>query len=115
MVEVNPQRRWTQRRDGPRAQKAEATRDALITAARALFAERGYHDVGVRDLTAQAGVTRGALAHHFGDKQGLFVAVFEAVERDLIGEIADHAAAQPQLDAWAQFRRGLQFYLKAAT
>ncbi|MET0337534.1 MAG: TetR/AcrR family transcriptional regulator [Caulobacter sp.] len=115
MTEVNPQRRWTQRRDGPRALKAEETRHALIEAARALFAEHGYHEVGIRDLTAQAGVTRGALAHHFADKEGLFVAVFEHVERELIAEIADHAAAQAHLDPWAQFRSGLRFYLQAAT
>ena len=115
MTEVNPQRRWTQRRDGPRAQKAEETREALVAAARALFAGRGYHDVGVRDLTARAGVTRGALAHHFGDKEGLFVAVFEAVEHDLIAEIGRQAEAQGHLDAWAQFRGGLRFYLSAAS
>lgn len=115
MDEVNPPRRWTQRRDGPRARKAQETRDALVEAARELFAQRGYHDVGVRDLTARAGVTRGALAHHFGDKEGLFVAVFEAVEHDLIAEIAEHAQSQGGLDHWAQFRSGLRFYLQAAT
>jgi AcrR family transcriptional regulator len=114
MDEVNAPRQWSQRRDGPRALKAEETRQALVAAARELFAQRGYHDVGVRDLTARAGVTRGALAHHFGDKEGLFVAVFEAVERDLIAEIADHGAAQADLDAWSQFRSGLRFYLQAA-
>jgi AcrR family transcriptional regulator len=114
MDEVNPRPRRVQRRDGPRGLKAEETRRALVAAARALFARHGYHAVGVRELTAQAGVTRGALAHHFGDKQGLFVAAFEAVEHDLIAEIAAHGAAQGDLEPWARFRSGLQVYLRAA-
>ena len=115
MDEVNPSRRWTQRRDGPRANRAEATREALIAAARALFAERGYHDVSVRDVTARAGVTRGSLTHHFGGKEALFLAVFDAVEGELIAEIAAHAAARSDLNSWAGFRSGLQVYLDAAT
>ena len=115
MDEVNPSRRWTQRRDGPRANRAGATREALIAAARALFAERGYHDVSVRDVTARAGVTRGSLTHHFGGKEALFLAVFDAVERELIAEIAAHAAARTDLNSWAGFRSGLQVYLDAAT
>jgi len=69
----------------------------------------------VRDLAARAGVTRAAVAHHFGDKEGLFVAVFQAVEEGLIAEIADQGAAQAHLDTWARFRSGLQLYLRAAT
>ena len=82
MDEVNPPRRWSQRKDSSRALRAEATRLALIAAARQLFTEHGYHDVGIRDVTALAGVTRGALAHHFAGKEALFLAVFDEVERE---------------------------------
>jgi AcrR family transcriptional regulator len=115
MNDVNPPRRWTQRKDSARAQRAEATRQALVTAARELFAERGYHDVGVRDVTALAGVTRGAVTHHFGDKQALFLAVFDAVERELISDGAARLAGASNLNAWARFRASLQHYLDAAT
>jgi AcrR family transcriptional regulator len=85
------------RRTGPRAKpvaegvrgaQAEATRLALIKAARALFTARGYHDVGIREFAAVAGVTRGALYHHFGDKESLFLAVFDAVEQEMMVESA---------------------------
>lgn len=65
-------------------ERREATRAALITAGRRLFATRGYDNVGTEEIVAAAGVTRGALYHHFDGKRGLFGAVFEAVERDLI-------------------------------
>jgi AcrR family transcriptional regulator len=114
VTEVNPQRRWTQRGDSARAQQAEATRLALIAAGRELFTERGYHGVGVRDVTARAGVTRGALAHHFSGKEGLFLAVFDAVEHELIAAGSSQPAAPEPLNAWASFRAGIQLYLDAA-
>jgi len=114
MDEVKPPRRWTQRRNGVRAQKAAATRQALIAAARALFTERGYHGVSVRDVTAQAGVTHGALAHHFDDKEALYLAVFDAVERELIAQ-SGASRAGPQADPWSRFRTSVQLYLEAAT
>jgi len=112
MSEVKPPRRWTQRKDGARAQKADATRQALVSAARTLFSEQGYHAVSVRDLASQAGVTRGAFAHHFADKEALFLAVFDAVEQELVGAGASPATGG---DPWSQFRAGVQLYLEAAT
>ena len=100
-----------QRRDSARAQKAEATRLALIEAARKLFTSRGYHEVGVRDFAAQAGVTRGALYHHFPDKEALFIAVFDAVEQELMSETSNHPRSSS--DAWTRFREGIQVYLAA--
>ena len=68
-------------------QRREATRGALITAARPLFAERGYANVGTEEIVRAAGVTRGALYHHFDGKEGLFLAVFEQVEEELLEQI----------------------------
>jgi AcrR family transcriptional regulator len=64
----------------PRRRQQERTRvtqRALIAAARPLFAERGYAAVSAEEIVAAAGLTRGALRHHFGDKKALFRAVFE--------------------------------------
>lgn len=59
----------------------------MITAAAGLFAERGYAGVSADDIVSAAGLTRGALHHHFGDKAGLFRAVFEQLEARLSAEL----------------------------
>jgi AcrR family transcriptional regulator len=76
-------------------ERSKATRAALIDVARRLFTERGYAAVSAEEIVGAAGVTRGALYHHFADKRDLFRAVFEDVERSLTEEISaaiDHAA-----------------------
>jgi AcrR family transcriptional regulator len=69
------------------AERRAATRTALIAAARALFAERGYAAVGTEEIVRRAGVTRGALYHHFPAKPDLFRAVYERVEQELTERI----------------------------
>jgi AcrR family transcriptional regulator len=83
-----------------------------------LFAAQGYHATGTHDVVAQAGVTRGALYHHFPDKKSLFLAVFYDVEAGLTtpSDQASTGAAGPGSggDAWFQFQQGLQASLTAA-
>ncbi len=110
--QVKPPRRWTQRSDSRRAMQAAHTRAALISAARELFAARGFHGVGIRDITARAGVSRGTLSHHFTDKEALFLAVFEAVEDELMSAGASTPASPS--DPWISFRKSIQLYLDAA-
>jgi AcrR family transcriptional regulator/SAM-dependent methyltransferase len=69
------------------AERREATRAALIAAGRRLFAERGYAGVGTEEIVRRAGVTRGALYHHFPGKHDLFRAVYERVEQELTERI----------------------------
>ena len=71
------------------AAKAEATRRGLIDAARKLFGEQGYAATSVDEVVKAAGVTKGALYHHFRDKDDLFRAVVEGVKVDVTAKAAD--------------------------
>ncbi|TNC78494.1 TetR/AcrR family transcriptional regulator [Janthinobacterium lividum] len=90
----------------------EETRASLLATARKVFSERGYADTSMDDLTAQAGLTRGALYHHFGDKKGLLLAVVEQIDAEMDGRlqtISDSAA-----DLWEGFRHRCRAYLEMA-
>lgn len=97
------------------AERSEATRDALIGAARALFAERGYADVGTEEIVRAAGVTRGALYHHFDGKRELFEAVYERVEIELAERIAVGALSGGATEPLAAMRAGAEMFLQACT
>ena len=81
--------------------------------ARELFAARGYPAVGTEEIVRQARVTRGALYHHFDDKQDLFRAVHEEVERELVGAIARQLGAIA--DPWELLVTGTRSFLDACT
>ncbi|HEX4226454.1 MAG TPA: TetR family transcriptional regulator [Pseudonocardiaceae bacterium] len=70
----------------PRRRDADATRAALLTAARDLFAERGFEQTTVRDIAARAGVNQALLFRYFGSKDGLFDATMTSSSRELINE-----------------------------
>lgn len=84
-------------------ERGEETVGRLIEIAYSQFKERGYHGVAAEAIVEQAGVTRGALYHHFDGKQGLFEAVFIECERRIAEQIADaarrHNAPHEQLVA----------------
>ena len=94
------------------ADRSQTTRAALLASGRALFAERGFAGTAREEIVERAGVTRGALHHHFGTKQDLFAAVFEAVEGELAARIA--TAAMAGVDPRDQLRRGCHEFLDAA-
>lgn len=78
-----------------RAQMVEETRAKLIQAARKAFATKGYSAASMDDLTAAAGLTRGALYHNFGDKKGLLQAVIDQIDEEMLarmGAVQEQAA-----------------------
>ena len=93
------------------AERTEATRAALLTAARALFTERGYAGVPAEEVVRAAGVTRGALYHHFRDKKDLFRAVHELLEEELVARIG--ATIAGETDVVALLVRGTDAFLDA--
>ncbi len=98
-----------------RAEAALATADRLIASARRLFAAHGAAAVSLDALAADSGVTRGALHHHFGNRAGLFEAVFRR-EVQALGQRLDalwEAEMAVAGDRWGSFRHTFHAYLDA--
>src|SRR5688572_25346668 len=93
-----------------RSEYAEATKRDLVEVARRLFAERGYAGTSLDHVVAEAGVTKGALYHHFENKKELFAAVAERVEADLTALVGQGMERDP----WRALVAGIERYLDAA-
>ncbi len=78
-----------------RLEQARQTRTALLSAARELFLVRGYGAVSMEEIVARAGVTRGALYHHFDGKPAVFEAVFEEIDTELLAVLRAAVADTP--------------------
>ncbi|WP_191820881.1 TetR family transcriptional regulator [Lysobacter capsici] len=94
-------------------ERTQATRHALLEAARALFVEKGYADTSTPEVSAAAGTTRGALYHHFVDKRDLFRHLLlreaQAVKADILAASVDGLSPRQALID------GAQAYLQAMT
>lgn len=95
------------------AERSATTKAALLAAARELFAENGFAATGRDDIAERAGVTRGALYHHYDSKEALLRAVVLEMERELSERAAD--AARAAAPGMPQLRAGCLAYLDAAT
>jgi len=94
------------------AERSAATTTALVRAARELFAQDGYAATSLDAVVAAAGVTKGALYHHFAGKRELFAAVFEAEQKGLATAIV--ATTQDDDDPWAAFEAGCRAFVEAS-
>ena len=95
-----------------RTEMIDATRARLIASARQAFATQGYANTSMDDFTARAGLTRGALYHHFGDKKGLLAAVVAEIDAEMdarLQGISDQAQ-----EPWSGFCERCRAYLRMA-
>lgn len=96
-----------------KSEQREQTIRSLISISRELFAEAGFANVSMEEIVGRAGVTRGALYHHFGSKEGLFRAVLDDVQADVAGKV-DRAASR-HAHLWDQLIEGCRAFLEAST
>lgn len=99
-----------QRRTQP--ERSKATTGHLLAAARALFAADGYAATSLDEVVAKAGLTKGALYHHFNGKRDLFAAVFEFEQRELADAI--QSAARRKHDPWDAFYAGCKAFFESS-
>ncbi|GAA4902963.1 TetR family transcriptional regulator [Actinomycetospora succinea] len=97
----------------PRAEATAATRAGLVEAATALFAERGFAETSIDDVAAVAGMTKGAVYHHFAGKAALFEAVFSARETEVHERLTRTLEDAPDLLTGA--RTALATFLEACS
>ena len=101
-------------RPGLRAAHVRDTRQALLAAARDLFATRGFQATRTEEIVQRAGLTRGALYHHFRDKEDLFRAVYEEVSEEVTRSLRRRSEGR-HASAWDLFVVNSEVYLDAAS
>ena len=84
--------------------RSEGTQLRIVAVAKDAFAREGFAGASLAQIVQQAGVTTGAIYHHFGDKRGLFKAVAESLEQEILDEVAK---LPPQKDPWVAFETGV--------
>ena len=93
-----------------RGVQGDATRLALLAAARELFGQQGYAATSIEEVAGRAGVTKGAVYHHFGGKAELFQDVYEQVMR----EVSDQVVSRfNEPDHWTALTSGCQLMIDA--
>ena len=93
------------------AERRDATRKAILSAAKDLFGREGFAGTSVDDIAAAAGVAKGAVYHHFPTKEAVFEAVFDAACGELLREVG--AAARAASDPLGALAVGTRAYFKA--
>ncbi|MBZ9819575.1 TetR/AcrR family transcriptional regulator [Mesorhizobium sp. CA4] len=96
----------------PRKEMIAETRAKLIAAARHAFGTIGYAEASMDDFTASAGLTRGALYHHFGDKKGLLQAVIAEIDGEMALRVNEVASKAPT--RWQHFVDECTTYIEMA-
>jgi AcrR family transcriptional regulator len=99
----------------PRSSKAqsEITGRKIREIAREMFAREGFSGVRLEEVAGQAGMTRGAVYHHYASKRALFEAVLDDLHAEVEAEVV--RAAEARVDAWGQLEAGCLAFLRAST
>ncbi|TDD84188.1 TetR/AcrR family transcriptional regulator [Actinomadura rubrisoli] len=95
--------------------RADATRQALLTAALRVFADRGYAGAGIAEIVERSGISVGSLYHHYGGKAGLYVALWEeltAEQEESAAQAVSAARKDGEGDPIALFIAGARAYLR---
>jgi AcrR family transcriptional regulator len=92
-----------------------ATRAKILAKARELFSKQGYAGTSAREISAAAGVTIGAMFHHFDSKLHLFECVFEAFEREMDVHAKAASKSSPNIDPLETFLAGVRTALDFAS
>jgi AcrR family transcriptional regulator len=95
-----------------RIELMEENRAKLVAAARKAFAQKGFAGASMDELTAEAGLTRGALYHNFGDKRGLLAAVVNQIDSEMASRAKDVGAAEK--DEWKGLLAEAEAYIQMA-
>ena len=88
-----------------REEYTEATRQALLSAGREIFAREGFQAAGIEAISRAARVTRGAFYHHFDDKQALFDAVVVAMQVEAAARVEETARVEQKI--WDRLSTGI--------
>lgn len=89
------------------------TTSLLIKIARKHFTQHGFFEVSLEKIAEEGNITRGAVYHHFKSKKGLFTAVLESVQKDVVMQIETEASKSD--DPWQQLILGCIGFVKGAT
>lgn len=92
-----------------REEYAEATRQALLSAGREIFAREGYHAAGIEAIARASRVTRGAFYHHFEDKKALFDAVVVSLQSEAATRVQEISREKTKI--WDRLYTGIDAYL----
>ena len=93
-------------------ERSGATIEQLLGTARKLFAQKGFAGTSIEEIVRGAGVTRGAMYHHFKNKEEVFEAVFQR-EHEMLAERVREAATK-KTKAWDQLKAGCDEFLTAS-
>ena len=102
----------TQKKNNLKTTHGKRTAHRLIKIAWKLFTIKGYENTSMENIVLEAGVTRGALYHHFKGKKGLFFAVFEKAQEEISSRV--EIAMENESDNWEKLLTGTKTWLKLA-
>jgi AcrR family transcriptional regulator len=95
------------------AERRAGTVAAIHTAARELFAKRGFSATTIDDIAKRAGVAKGAVYHHFGSKEEIFERVLDGIFLEIAARL--RAAAGAGRDLFDAMVKGTEIYLERVT